>query len=138
MIVKLKKMLSNIMAQKPIEDIKDALEFTYEDLLNLEYKLIDATDTYRYNAEYNIYEDMSKDESFMKQVYDNSEDFDKTRENISHGKIGFEMFRLVTDVKDFNGAIFISRNDDHRMSIRKGETHCFHPSTVEALLDWRG
>lgn len=69
----LKKMLSNIMAQKPIEDVGDALEFTYEDLLNLEYKLVDASDTYKYNSKYDIYEDMSQDKAYMENVYNNAE-----------------------------------------------------------------
>ena len=40
--------------------------------MNLEFKLIDASDKYRYNTQYNIYEDMSQDEDFMKKVYENS------------------------------------------------------------------
>ena len=66
-------MISKIMAQEKIEDIGEPLTFTHEDLMNLEFKLIDASDKYRYNAQYNIYEDMSQDEAFMKKVYDNSE-----------------------------------------------------------------
>ena len=69
----LQSMISTIMQNKPVENAGQPLEFTYDDLLNLEYKLIDASDTYRYNAEYNIYEDMSDDEAYMKQVYENSE-----------------------------------------------------------------
>ena len=70
----LEDMLADIMAGKPVENTSKPLEFTYDDLLNLEYKLIDASDKYRYNAEYNIYEDMSNDDNFMKKVYENSED----------------------------------------------------------------
>ena len=69
----LQNMMSLIMQNKPVENTSKPLEFTYEDLLNLEYKLVDASDTYRYNAEYNIYEDMSKDQDYMKQVYEQSE-----------------------------------------------------------------
>ena len=69
----LQSMMSTIMQNKPVENPSKPLEFTYEDLLNLEYKLVDPTDTYKYNAEYNIYEDMSKDQDFMKKVYDKSE-----------------------------------------------------------------
>lgn len=69
----LKKMLSSIMAQKPIEDVGDALTFTYEDLLNIEYKLVDVSDTYKYNQKYDIYEDMSSDEAYMENVYKNAE-----------------------------------------------------------------
>ena len=51
----LQSMMSTIMQNKPVENPSKPLEFTYEDLLNLEYKLVDPTDTYKYNAEYNIY-----------------------------------------------------------------------------------
>lgn len=73
-----------------------------------------------------------------KELYLLSADLDATKRKFSQGKLCLEMFKLVTDLKDHNGSIFISRNDDHRKSVRKGGTHCFHPSTVEALLDWRG
>ena len=66
-------MISKIMAQEKVENINDPLTFTYDDLMNLEFKLIDASDKYRYNAQYNIYEDMSSDEDYMKKVYENSE-----------------------------------------------------------------
>lgn len=66
-------MISKIMAQEKVEEIDDPLTFTQVDLMNLEFKLIDASDKYKYNAQYNIYEDMSQDEAYMKKVYDNSE-----------------------------------------------------------------
>lgn len=66
-------MISKIMAQEKVEEIDDPLTFTQEDLMNLEFKLIDVSDKYKYNAQYNIYEDMSQDEAYMKKVYDNSE-----------------------------------------------------------------
>ncbi|MBR3210875.1 MAG: ATP-binding cassette domain-containing protein [Bacilli bacterium] len=51
----------------------DNQEFTYDDLLKLEFKLVYNADTYRYNANYNIYEDMSEDKDFMKNLYENAE-----------------------------------------------------------------
>jgi len=68
----LKDMLSTVMAGDKVEKPGEPLEFTYEDLLNLEYKIIDASDTYKYNSEYELYEDMTDDKEFMQGVYDNS------------------------------------------------------------------
>ena len=65
-------MLSTVMAGDKVENIGEPLEFTYEELLNLEYKLIDASDMYKYNDEYKLYEDMTKDEEFMEKAYENS------------------------------------------------------------------
>ncbi len=67
-------MLSKIMAGEAVEDTGAALEFTYEELLELPLKVVDPTEKYKYNAEYDIYEDMSSDKQFMQDVYDNALD----------------------------------------------------------------
>lgn len=69
----LEKMISTIAEGKAVEDIGEPLEFTYEEILNLPLKLIDATDTYQYNEKYEIYESMVDDEAFMEQVYQDAE-----------------------------------------------------------------
>ena len=50
----------------------DPLTLSYEDLMNIELKLIMPTDIYKYNKKYDIYEDMSEDEDFMQDLYDNA------------------------------------------------------------------
>lgn len=70
----LASMLSKIMAGEAVEDTGKALEFTYEELLNLPFKVVDPTAKYKYNAEYGIYEDMSANQEFMQEVYDNAMD----------------------------------------------------------------
>lgn len=67
-------MMAKLMAGEKVEETSEALAFTYDDLMNLPLKLMDATATYKYNAEYNIYEDMTGDEAFMQKVYDDAED----------------------------------------------------------------
>ena len=68
----LQDMISKILKGEKVENKNEALEFSYEDLMNMELKLVDATDTYKYNKKYDIYEDMSEDEDFMKDVYENA------------------------------------------------------------------
>ncbi len=70
----LASMLSKIMAGESVGDTGEALEFTYEELLNLPFKVVDPTAKYKYNAEYDIYEDMSGNQEFMQKVYDNAMD----------------------------------------------------------------
>ena len=65
-------MMAKLMAGEKAEETSEALQFSYEDLMNLPLKLVDATATYKYNADYNIYEDMTKDEAFMQKVYDDA------------------------------------------------------------------
>ena len=45
---------------------------SYKDLMNVELKLILPTDMYKYNKKYDIYEDMSKDKKYMKNLYNDA------------------------------------------------------------------
>ena len=67
-------MMAKLMAGEKVEETSEALQFSYKDLMNLPLKLVDATATYKYNVDYNIYEDMTKDEAFMQKVYDDAID----------------------------------------------------------------
>lgn len=71
---KLESMITKIMAGEAVEDTSEPLELTYEELMSIPLKLVDATDTYKYNEKYNIYESMTDDEEFMEDVYDNAID----------------------------------------------------------------
>ena len=42
--------------------------FSYDYFLNLKFRVIDPADYYRYNADYDIWEDMRSDENYMKQL----------------------------------------------------------------------
>ncbi len=70
---KLREMMTKIMAQEEVVNEDDPLVISYDDLLDLELKLIDASDTYKYNVSYDIYEDMSSDDAYMRDVYQKSE-----------------------------------------------------------------
>ena len=59
------KMVEQTMAGQTIEPTGPAMVWTYEELMALEFKLVDAVDRYRYNAEYNVWEDMSTDTDYM-------------------------------------------------------------------------
>ena len=73
-IDELEDMIAKIMEGEKVENKNKPLDFTYEELMNLELKLIDATDTYKYNKKYKVYESMAEDENFMKDVYENATD----------------------------------------------------------------
>ena len=68
----LKDMLSTVMAGEKVDKPGEPLEFTYDELLNLEYKIIASADTYKYNKEYKVYEDMTGDKDYMQDLYDKS------------------------------------------------------------------
>ena len=66
----LKKIINNIMTGGT-SDIKDSepMEFTYDDLMNVEMRMIMPTDLYKYNSKYELYEDMSEDEDYLNNLY---------------------------------------------------------------------
>ena len=68
----LKTIITDVMTGEDVEVENTPLKLTYDDLLNVELKLVKATDTYKYNEKYKIYEDMSEDDEYMRKVYDNS------------------------------------------------------------------
>ena len=71
-VEQLEKMLTKIMEGEATEDNTKPLELTYEELMNIELKLIDASDTYKYNSKYKVYEDMTDDDKYMRDIYNKS------------------------------------------------------------------
>ena len=70
----LEDMISKIINGEKVINENKPLEFTYDELVNLEFKLVDASSTYKYNDKYDIYESMTSDNEFMKDVYNNAVD----------------------------------------------------------------
>lgn len=69
----LQDLLTKIMSGEDVEKLETPLEFTYDELKNIEFKLVDPSALYKYNEKYNVYEDMTEDGEFMNNVYNNSE-----------------------------------------------------------------
>ena len=70
----LNQLVNDIMTNHE-SDIKDeAKTFTYDELINRQLKLINASDLYRYNSKYDTYEDMSNDKEYLEAVFNKSED----------------------------------------------------------------
>lgn len=69
----LKDMIMKVMNGEEPELDTVAMEWTYDDLMALEYKLVTASDLYKYNDEYEVWEDMSKDKTYMKELIEQSE-----------------------------------------------------------------
>ena len=65
----LSDIVTKIMSGENVEIHNEALKLTYQDLMNKEFKLIMPSELYKYNEEYDVYEDMTQDEEYMKDVY---------------------------------------------------------------------
>ena len=62
----LQKMIQQVMSgQAAEEEEAEPLRWTYDDLMGLEFKLVPAHRKYRYNTDYNVWEDMSSDKAYM-------------------------------------------------------------------------
>ena len=65
----LSDMVTKIMSGEKVEVNNKPLELTYDDLLNLDLRLIEPSDTFKYNIKYDVYEDMTDDEKYMENLY---------------------------------------------------------------------
>ena len=69
----LEAMIQKVMQGQPATLETEPGQWTYEDLLALKFKLIDASSLYRYNEEYAVWEDMSTDKDYMARLIENGE-----------------------------------------------------------------
>ena len=66
----LKDIINKIMTGGTVKmEDSDPMEFTYDDLMNVEMRMIMPTDLYKYNSKYNLYEDMSEDNDYLNNLY---------------------------------------------------------------------
>ncbi len=68
----LKTIVTKIMSGETVDIHNEPLTFSYEDLMNIDLKLIMGTDTYKYNEKYDIYEDMTQDEEYLQNLYNDA------------------------------------------------------------------
>ena len=69
----LNEIVTKIMSGEKVEINNKPLELTYDDLMNVDLRLLMPADYYKYNEKYEVYEDMSGDKEFMRSVYDKAE-----------------------------------------------------------------
>ena len=65
----LTNMVTNIMRGESSNINNEPIELTYDDLMNVKLKVVMPSDVYRYNNNYQVYEDMSEDDNYMKDIY---------------------------------------------------------------------
>ena len=68
----LNEIVSKAMSGQKVDIKNKPMEFTYDDFLNLDLRLIEPYNLYKYNSTYNVYEDMSKNDDYMKNLYNDS------------------------------------------------------------------
>ncbi len=65
-------MVTKIMSGDGVNIENEPKTFTYDDLMNIDLRLIMPADTHKYNSKYDVYEDMSTDEDYMENLYKNA------------------------------------------------------------------
>ncbi len=63
-------MIEALMEGKEPQITTTPMSWTYDELMNLDFRLVHPTDLYRYNAEYKVWEDMSDDKAHLKECID--------------------------------------------------------------------
>ena len=69
----LNKVVAKILSGENVKIENKPLELSYDDLMNVDLRLVAATDTYKFNSKYGVYEDMSGDKDYMKKAFDQAE-----------------------------------------------------------------
>lgn len=64
----LNNMIQQVMQGKEPENPAEPSRWTYDDLMALRFRLVPASQKYRYNEEYNVWEDMSQDQDHMRRL----------------------------------------------------------------------
>ena len=72
-VKELQDIMKDLYMGEKITVHNEPMKISYDELLGKELKLIDPSLKYKYNDEYEIYEDMSKDNDYMMDVYENAE-----------------------------------------------------------------
>lgn len=67
----LSDVMRKVMSGENVDFKHDALTITYDELMNADIRLIYPADMYKHNSQYNIYENMSDDQEFMMDLYNN-------------------------------------------------------------------
>ncbi len=67
----LEKLVTGLMGGEKIDVNFTPGTYTYDDILNIDLRLIMPANTYKYNSKYNVYEDMSSNSDYIANLYNN-------------------------------------------------------------------
>lgn len=70
----LDKMIDQFSKEEEIQVPEGKKSYSYDDILNTKFKLVNATDYYQYDQTYNVYKDKKEDKDYMKDLVSNGED----------------------------------------------------------------
>lgn len=68
----LSTLIQEVMNGEEVTVHNEQMTVSYDDLLSLDFRLINAADLYKYNEKYDTYEDMKDDEQYIEKLYSNA------------------------------------------------------------------
>lgn len=71
--VELEDMIKQFIAEEEIKEPDDIEPFSYDEILGRKFKLVNGTDYYQYDKEYEVWKDRSGDKEYMKKLVANGE-----------------------------------------------------------------
>ena len=69
----LEEMVREFANEEEVQVPDSTLDFDYDDLMNVEFKLVNSADFYQYDSDYQVWKDKSGDADYMKSLVDNGE-----------------------------------------------------------------
>ena len=70
----LDEMVKQFMAEEDVVTPADIRSYSYEEVLGTSFKLVDSTDYYEYDTEYQVWKDKSDDNAYMRKLVKSGED----------------------------------------------------------------
>ena len=70
----LDKMIEQFSKEEHVNTPDTSDSYSYEDMLKIKFKLVNASDCYEYDSKYKVWNDKSDNEKYMKNVIDKAED----------------------------------------------------------------
>ncbi|WP_028042944.1 ABC transporter ATP-binding protein/permease [Candidatus Stoquefichus massiliensis] len=69
----LDKMIQQFSKEEEVTVPDNIQSYSYDDILGVEFKLVNATDYYQYDQKYNVYKDKTDDQKYMKDLIEKGE-----------------------------------------------------------------
>ena len=134
----LKDMINEVMKGNEVEGHEDQLEWTYDDFIGMEFALVNNCDTYRRNSSYDVWEDMSDDDDYMRDLIKNAERLKitgivcaKDRSGASAMNSGIAYLPSLTQ----HMIDYAAESDIVRIQRTNKETDVFSGKTFESIRD---
>ena len=74
--LELDTMIQQFSQEEKVTVPDNSQSYSYDDIIGINFKLVNPSDCYQYDANYNIYRDKTDDQAYMKQLIDNGENLE--------------------------------------------------------------